>query len=215
MQLIPGTQERFGVRDAFDAEANIKGGLAYLKMAQGALRRRLGTGRRRLQCRRRHGRTLRRRTALSRDPGLCAASAVLCRARVAGDDLKQPMTAAPARTAWTAVRARNSSVATGLAACRQRPAGRSRKRPDPGNARWRTELLPVGRNDDRNQRVPLTATKDPKSNGRQRGNPMKTIPGLTVSELAAVALPGLGGWSGMSAQDKSTAVGAVLIGGST
>lgn len=31
MQLIPGTQERFGVRDAFDAEANIKGGLAYLK----------------------------------------------------------------------------------------------------------------------------------------------------------------------------------------
>lgn len=31
MQLIPGTQERFGVRNAFDAEANIKGGLAYLK----------------------------------------------------------------------------------------------------------------------------------------------------------------------------------------
>jgi len=31
MQLIPGTQARFGVRNAFDAEANIKGGLAYLK----------------------------------------------------------------------------------------------------------------------------------------------------------------------------------------
>jgi len=31
MQLIPGTQERFGVRNAFDAESNIKGGLAYLK----------------------------------------------------------------------------------------------------------------------------------------------------------------------------------------
>lgn len=31
MQLIPGTQERFGVRYPFDAEANIKGGLAYLK----------------------------------------------------------------------------------------------------------------------------------------------------------------------------------------
>lgn len=31
MQLIPATQERFGVKDAFDAESNIKGGLAYLK----------------------------------------------------------------------------------------------------------------------------------------------------------------------------------------
>lgn len=31
MQLIPATQERFGVKDPFDAEANIKGGLAYLK----------------------------------------------------------------------------------------------------------------------------------------------------------------------------------------
>jgi len=31
MQLIPATQDRFGVRDAFDAESNIKGGLAYLK----------------------------------------------------------------------------------------------------------------------------------------------------------------------------------------
>lgn len=31
MQLIPATQARFGVKDAFDAEANIKGGLAYLK----------------------------------------------------------------------------------------------------------------------------------------------------------------------------------------
>lgn len=31
MQLIPGTQERFGVRNAFDAESNIKGGLAYLR----------------------------------------------------------------------------------------------------------------------------------------------------------------------------------------
>lgn len=31
MQLIPATQERFGVRDAFDAESNIRGGLAYLK----------------------------------------------------------------------------------------------------------------------------------------------------------------------------------------
>lgn len=31
MQLIPGTQQRFGVRDAFDPESNIKGGLAYLR----------------------------------------------------------------------------------------------------------------------------------------------------------------------------------------
>ncbi|WP_310451661.1 lytic transglycosylase domain-containing protein [Sulfuritalea sp.] len=31
MQLIPGTQERFGVTKPFDAEANIKGGLAYLR----------------------------------------------------------------------------------------------------------------------------------------------------------------------------------------
>lgn len=31
MQLIPGTQQRFGVKDPFDAESNIKGGLAYLR----------------------------------------------------------------------------------------------------------------------------------------------------------------------------------------
>lgn len=31
MQLIPATQARFGVRDAFDAESNVRGGLAYLK----------------------------------------------------------------------------------------------------------------------------------------------------------------------------------------
>ncbi len=31
MQLIPGTQARFGVTRPFDAESNIKGGLAYLK----------------------------------------------------------------------------------------------------------------------------------------------------------------------------------------
>ena len=31
MQLIPGTQQRFGVRDPWDVEANVKGGLAYLK----------------------------------------------------------------------------------------------------------------------------------------------------------------------------------------
>jgi soluble lytic murein transglycosylase-like protein len=31
MQLIPATQQRFGVTNPFDAEANIKGGLAYLK----------------------------------------------------------------------------------------------------------------------------------------------------------------------------------------
>lgn len=31
MQLIPATQARFGVKDAFDAEANVRGGLAYLK----------------------------------------------------------------------------------------------------------------------------------------------------------------------------------------
>ncbi|MDP2826664.1 MAG: lytic transglycosylase domain-containing protein [Sulfuritalea sp.] len=31
MQLIPGTQERFGVTMPFDPESNIKGGLAYLK----------------------------------------------------------------------------------------------------------------------------------------------------------------------------------------
>ncbi|MBI5898087.1 MAG: lytic transglycosylase domain-containing protein [Rhodocyclales bacterium] len=31
MQLIPGTQQRFGVLDPWDVEANVKGGLAYLK----------------------------------------------------------------------------------------------------------------------------------------------------------------------------------------
>ena len=31
MQLIPGTQERFGVTRPFDPESNIKGGLAYLR----------------------------------------------------------------------------------------------------------------------------------------------------------------------------------------
>lgn len=31
MQLIPATAERFGVKNAFDAESNIRGGLAYLK----------------------------------------------------------------------------------------------------------------------------------------------------------------------------------------
>lgn len=31
MQLIPGTQQRFGVRDPYDVEANVRGGLAYLK----------------------------------------------------------------------------------------------------------------------------------------------------------------------------------------
>ena len=31
MQLIPATQERFGVVDPFDPEANIRGGIAYLK----------------------------------------------------------------------------------------------------------------------------------------------------------------------------------------
>jgi len=34
MQLIPETQERFGVQRPFDAEQNIKGGLAYLKWLQ-------------------------------------------------------------------------------------------------------------------------------------------------------------------------------------
>lgn len=31
MQLIPETAERFGVRDAFDPEQNVRGGLAYLR----------------------------------------------------------------------------------------------------------------------------------------------------------------------------------------
>ncbi len=31
MQLIPDTAERFGVRDPFDPEQNVRGGLAYLK----------------------------------------------------------------------------------------------------------------------------------------------------------------------------------------
>ena len=34
MQLIPDTQERFGVNKPFDAEQNIKGGLAYLQWLQ-------------------------------------------------------------------------------------------------------------------------------------------------------------------------------------
>lgn len=34
MQLIPDTQARFGVKNAFDAEQNVKGGLAYLKWLQ-------------------------------------------------------------------------------------------------------------------------------------------------------------------------------------
>jgi len=35
MQLIPGTQQRFGVRDPWNVEANVKGGLAYLKWLGG------------------------------------------------------------------------------------------------------------------------------------------------------------------------------------
>lgn len=35
MQLIPDTQQRFGVRNAFDAESNIRGGLAYLGWLKG------------------------------------------------------------------------------------------------------------------------------------------------------------------------------------
>ena len=31
MQLIPETAERFGVRDAWDPEQNVRGGLAYLR----------------------------------------------------------------------------------------------------------------------------------------------------------------------------------------
>ena len=31
MQLILATQERFGVKDGFDPEANVRGGLAYLQ----------------------------------------------------------------------------------------------------------------------------------------------------------------------------------------
>jgi soluble lytic murein transglycosylase-like protein len=31
MQLIPETAERFGVRDVWDAEQNIRGGMAYLR----------------------------------------------------------------------------------------------------------------------------------------------------------------------------------------
>jgi soluble lytic murein transglycosylase-like protein len=31
MQLIPATAERFGVRDAWDPEQNLRGGMAYLR----------------------------------------------------------------------------------------------------------------------------------------------------------------------------------------
>lgn len=31
MQLIPETAERFGVRDAWDPEQNLRGGMAYLR----------------------------------------------------------------------------------------------------------------------------------------------------------------------------------------
>ena len=34
MQLIPSTQERFGVKNAFDPKQNIRGGLAYLRWLQ-------------------------------------------------------------------------------------------------------------------------------------------------------------------------------------
>ena len=52
---------------------------------------------------------------------------------------------------------------------------------------------------------------------------MKTIQKFTVSTLAVAALLGLGGCSGMSTQDKNTAIGAgvgaiggsILTGGST
>lgn len=56
----------------------------------------------------------------------------------------------------------------------------------------------------------------------ERGNPMKTIQRLALGTVVAVMLLGLGGCSGMSKQDKSTAIGAgvgavggaVLTGGS-
>ena len=35
MQLMPGTAERFGVRDPFDVEDNLKGGMAYLRWLLG------------------------------------------------------------------------------------------------------------------------------------------------------------------------------------
>src|SRR5713226_197388 len=34
MQLMPKTAQRYGVRDSFDAEQNIRGGLAYLRTLQ-------------------------------------------------------------------------------------------------------------------------------------------------------------------------------------
>lgn len=37
---------------------------------------------------------------------------------------------------------------------------------------------------------------------------MKTVHGLTISSVATALLFGLGGRAGMSAQDKSTAIGA-------
>jgi osmotically inducible lipoprotein OsmB len=60
-------------------------------------------------------------------------------------------------------------------------------------------------------------------NASGKGNPMKTIQRYALSTVAAVMLLGLAGCSGMSTQDRNTAVGAgvgavggaVLTGGST
>lgn len=68
-----------------------------------------------------------------------------------------------------------------------------------------------------------SATKRRKHNTSQRGHSMKTIQRYALSSISAAMLLGLGGCSGMSTQDKNTAIGAgvgavggaVLTGGST
>jgi osmotically inducible lipoprotein OsmB len=57
----------------------------------------------------------------------------------------------------------------------------------------------------------------------EKGNPMKTIQRFAIGTMTAAMLLGLAGCSGMSTQDKNTAIGAgagavggaILTGGST
>jgi soluble lytic murein transglycosylase-like protein len=78
MQLIPETAERFGVRDTWDPEQNLRGGMAYLRWLLDHFEGDLTARPRRVQ-RRRGGRAaLPGRAALRGDARLCSASDRVC-----------------------------------------------------------------------------------------------------------------------------------------